>query len=409
MILLALEEALTLLLEGVEPRPAETLPLGDCAGRILAADLAAARDQPPAPVSAMDGYAVHVEDAREGAVLDIVGEAMAGAPWQGRLAPGKAVRIATGGVVPPGVDRIVIQEIVAREGERLRITEAPGTVTFVRAAGSDFRKGETILRAGEALTPARLGLAAAANLGALPVSVRPRVAILPSGDELREPGSALGDGDIVNSAAYAVAALATAWGGRAEVRPILPDDRAACIARLRADDLRVDLIVPLGGASVGDRDVLRASFEALGARPVFDRIAVQPGKPSWHARFADGRPVLGLPGNPASAFVCAHLLLKPLLRRMAGVSPADPLLPARLAGDLPASGPRETYLRGVASVDAEGCLTVVADARQDSNLQTPLAAANILIRRPPNSSPAAPGDRVEILKLEKSPAFAPIP
>lgn len=394
---ISLDEARALLLAGVAPVEAETLPIGECGGRILAADLVATRDQPPDPVSAMDGYAVRAADARVGALLEVIGDAPAGAPFAGHVAPGTAVRIATGGVVPPGAERIAIQEIVEREGNRIRIGEAPGAATFVRDAGCDFRKGETLARAGDLLTPARLGLAAAANLGALAVRRRPRVALLPSGDELGEPGTEPGAGGIVNSAAYALAELVAAWGGAPVRHAILPDDRDACAARLDAADLDVEVIVPLGGASVGDRDVLRPLFEAMGALMVFERIAVQPGKPSWHARFPDGRLVLGLPGNPASAFVCAHLLLNPLIFALTGRSDDAPPMHAALTRPLPKAGDRETYLRARLWPDEDGRLHVEPDQRQDSSLQTPLAAANALVRRLPGAPAAAAGDLVEIL------------
>jgi molybdopterin molybdotransferase len=399
MSLISLDEARALLLADIRPVEVETLPIASCGGRTLAADIVAGRDQPPDPVSAMDGYAVGSDDARIGAVLTVIGEAPAGAPFGGSVMPGTAVKIATGGVVPPGANRIVVQEIVKREGSRIRIFGEPGAATFVRAAGCDFGEGEILIRAGEKLTPARIGLAAAANLGALEVRRRPRVALLASGDELREPGSALEAGIGVNSAAYALAELVAAWGGIPIRHPILPDDRARCREALRAADLGADIIVPLGGASVGERDVLRPLIQAFGARPIFERIAVQPGKPCWHARFGDGRLVLGLPGNPASAFVCAHLLLKPLLHALLGRTDRDRRLFAALTRDLPEGGSREVWWRARVRADSEGRLHVEPDARLDSSLQTPLAAANALVRRPPGVPPAAPGERVETLLI----------
>jgi molybdopterin molybdotransferase len=396
---ISLDEARALLLADLPLADTETLPIACCGGRTLAADIVAGRDQPPDPVSAMDGYAVGSGDAHSGAVLTLIGEAPAGAPFGGAVTPGTAVKIATGGVVPSGADRIVVQEIVERDGGRIRIVEAPGAATFVRAAACDFAAGEILARTGDLLTPARLGLAAAANLGTLAVRRPPRVALLASGDELREPGSVLGPGAIVNSAAYALAELVTAWGGL-PVRPsILPDDRTACEEALRSADVDADLIVPLGGASVGERDVLKPLVLALGALPVFDRIAVQPGKPCWHARFADGRLVLGLPGNPASAFVCAHLLLKPLLAALLGRAEVDRPLFAALSLPLPEGGGREVYWRARLSADAQGRLNVEPDARLDSSLQTPLAAANALVRRLPGAPAVAAGDLVDVLVI----------
>jgi molybdopterin molybdotransferase len=395
--LLSLDEARALLLADVAPVAAETLPIAACGGRTLAADVVASRDQPPDPVSAMDGYAVREEDAVVRARLTLIGEAPAGTPFAGSVAPGTAVRIATGGVVPQGAGRIVIQEIALRDGDEILIVEAPGPASYVRPAGCDFAAGQKLARAGDMLTPARLGLAAAANFGALRVRRRPRVAILASGDELREPGSALAPGVIVNSAAYALAELVMGWGGTAIRHPILSDDRAQCAEQMRGAGLDADVILPLGGASVGERDVLRPVLEGFGASMIFERIAVQPGKPCWLARLPDGRLVLGLPGNPASAFVCAHLLLKPLMLALLGRAEPDRLVPAALTRAMPAGADREVYWRARLRADGAGRLEVTPDDRQDSSLQTPLASANALIRRLPKAPAAAAGDLAEVL------------
>ena len=399
MTLLSLDQARALLLAGVAPLEAEMLPLGECGGRTLAADIVAARDQPPDPVSAMDGYAVRHDDAVAGARLRVIGEAPAGAPFRGSVTPGTAVRIATGGVVPQGAGRILIQEIVTRDGDEIRIAEAPGPASYIRPAGGDFRDRQVLACAGEQLTPARLGLAAAANQCALHVHGQPRVAIFASGDELREPGSALAPGVIVNSAAFALAELVAAWGGAPIRHEILSDDPERCAEQIRGAGLDADIILPLGGASVGERDVLRPVLQGFGAQILFERIAVQPGKPCWHARFADGRLVLGLPGNPASAFVCAHLLLKPLMFALLGRAEADRLVPAALTRDMPEGADREVYWRARLGADDAARLRVTPDERQDSSLQTPLAAANALVRRRPGAPAAAAGDLVEVLVI----------
>ena len=397
MTLLSLDEARALLLGEVAPVDAEILPLAECGGRTLAADVIAARDQPPDPVSAMDGYAVRNDDAVAGARLRIIGEAPAGAPFGGKVVPGTAVQIATGGVVPHGAGRIVIQEMAARDGDEILIAETPGAASYVRPAGCDFRDKQLLAHAGEVLTPAALGLAAAANLGALQVRRRPRAAIFASGDELREPGSALAPGTTVNSAAYALAELVTAWGGVAIRHEILSDDHDRCAEQIRGAGLDADIILPLGGASVGERDVLRPVLQGFGAHMIFERIAVQPGKPCWHARFADGRLVLGLPGNPASAFVSAHLLLKPLMLALLGRAEPDRLVPAALTRAMPQGADREAYWRARLRADGAGRLEVTPDERQDSSLQTPLAAANALIRRLAGAPAAAAGDLAEVL------------
>lgn len=400
MTLLSLDEARALLLADVAPMDPETLPLAECGGRTLAADLVATRDQPPDPASAMDGYAVRSEDAVAGAILKLIGEAPAGTPFDGEVAPGAAVRIATGGVMPKGADRIVIQELVVRDGDTIRIAEAPGAATYVRPAGCDFRDGQVLARAGDRMTPASIGLAAAANLGALEVRRRPRVAIFASGDELREPGSALAPGVIVNSAGYALAELVAVWGGEAIRHEILSDDRDRCADQINGSGLDADVIVPLGGASVGERDVLRPVLQGFGAQMRFERIAVQPGKPCWHARFPDGRLVLGLPGNPASAFVCAHLLLKPLMLALLGRTECEQLVPAVLTRDMPEGADREVYWRARLRADGSGRLEVTPDERQDSSLQTPLASANALIRRLPKAPAATAGNLAEVLMID---------
>ena len=395
--MISLDEARTLLLANVAPVAAETLAIAECGGRTLAADIVAARDQPPDPVSAMDGYAVRGEDAVAGAILTLVGEAPAGTPFAGGVAPGTAVRIATGGVVPSGADRIVIQEIVVRDGDAIRIVDTPGPASYVRPAGCDFRDRQMLACAGDLLTPARLGLAAAANQGELPVRRPPRVALFASGDELREPGAELAPGIIVNSAAYALAELVAAWGGVAIRHPLLSDDPALCAGQMSAAGLDADVILPLGGASVGERDVLRPVLQGFGAQMRFERIAVQPGKPCWHARFADGRLVLGLPGNPASAFVCAHLLLKPLLLALLGRSDGGRLIHAALTEPMPKGGSREVWWRASLEADADGRLRVTPDPRLDSSLQVPLAAANALVRRAACAPAAEAGEIVEVL------------
>jgi molybdopterin molybdotransferase len=396
--MITLEAARALLLADVAPLGHEQVALDAAVGRILAEDVIARFDQPAARTSAMDGYAVTEVDAVPGARLALVGDAYAGAPFAGTLAPGQAVRIATGGVVPSGADRVVMQEVIRRDGDAVILDGPIDGATFVRPAGGDFRCGETLLQAGQAVTAARVGLAAAASVAALAVRCRPRVAIFASGDELREPGEALGPGEVANSAAFALAALVEAWGGIADRRTVLPDDADRARA-LIGEGLDADVVVLIGGASVGDRDVLRPVVERLGATIAFDRIAVQPGKPSWHARFPGGPLLLGLPGNPASAFVCAHLLLEPLLAALLARPSRTSPRPAKLTDTLPANATRETWWRAHLSIDPTGQRLVTPDPRRDSSLQRPLAAANSLLRQPAGVA-LAPGATVEVIELE---------
>jgi molybdopterin molybdotransferase len=396
--MITLEEARALLLAGVAPLGSEEAALAEALGRVLSEDLVARFDQPARPVSAMDGYAVTNSDAVAGARLELVGEAYAGTPFDRVLAAGQAVRIATGGVVPRGADRVVMQEVVRREDGDVVIDGPIDEATFVRPAGGDFHAGETLLETGQTVTSARLGLAAAASVASLAVRRRPRVAIFASGDELREPGVALGPGEVANSAAFALAALVEQWGGIADRRGVLPDDHAVAAAMIgQVEDAEVLLLI--GGASVGDRDVLRAVIAGLGATISFDRIAVQPGKPTWHARFAEGPLVLGLPGNPASAFVCAHLLLEPLLAALLGRPALCEPHPARLASALPEGGSRETWWRAQLTIDPTGQRIVTPDPQRDSSLQRPLARANALLRQPAGQA-LSRGEVVEVIALD---------
>ena len=395
--MISLDAARALLLEGVEPLDSEQVALSDAAGRTLAADIIAAFDQPALPTSAMDGYAIAAADAVAGARLKLVGDAFAGTPFAGQVERGTAVRIATGGVVPDGADRVIMQEVVARDGDAIILTGPIDDALFVRPAGGDFRSGERLLKEREALTPGALGLAAAANKAALPVRTKPRVTIFASGDELREAGEPLAPGDVVNSAAHAVAALAALWGGDPHRQPTLADDPATIRAAIEAT--HADILLFIGGASVGDRDYLRAVVVDLGGTIRFDEIAVQPGKPCWHARFPDGRLLLGLPGNPASAFVTAHLLLEPLLAALLGCEASLPMLPAILAAPMPPSGPREVWWRATVAIDLAARLVVTPDPRRDSSLQRPLAEANALIRRPAGAAAVDTGAPVEIMLI----------
>ena len=395
--MISLDEARALLLDGVAPLPMEEVELSAADGRVLAVDLIAPFDQPAQNRSAMDGYAVAAGPVEAGTRLRVIGTAFAGAPFSGALQPGTAVRIGTGGVVPPDAKRILMQEAVERQGEDIIIREAPGEARFIRSAGGDFGTGQTLIEAGEQLWPAHLGLAAAAGYARLPVRRPPRMFIFASGDEIREPGQGLDAGQTFNSAAYAIEALVRRWGGEPRREAILPDEHARARDHIAKARQGADVLVFIGGASVGERDVLRSVVEELGATQRFDRVAVQPGKPCWHARFAGGPLVLGLPGNPASAYVCAHLLLEPLLAAMTGRKSQTTLVPAVLLSPMAAGGARETYWRADAALDRAGRLTVAADPHIDSSLQLPLARANALIRRSANEEAAKCGDVVDVI------------
>lgn len=399
--MLTVEEARARLLAAARPCEAETVPLGEAGARILAADVVARLDQPPFAASAMDGYAARFEEAAApGAVLRVIGEAKAGERFEGALGPGEAVRIFTGGVVPAGADHILIQEDAAREGDRVRVTAAQAAPRHIRPLGADFRRGETVLAAGTPMTPPRLALAAAANHAQLSVFGRPGVAIIASGDELVAVGEEPGPGEIVSSTPFALEGWIPAWGGRPERRLHARDAKGSIHEALDAAE-GCALLLPLGGASVGEYDLMKDVFRARGWRMLFEKAAVRPGKPVWAAE-KEGGLALGLPGNPASALVIARLFLKPLLYAMTGRDAAEALrtLRARAAAPMRANGPREAYLRGRHEISDDGAITASADARQDSSLLTPFAEASCLIRRPPEAPAVAAGGALEILLFD---------
>lgn len=391
--LLAVEEAQRRLLAQVEPLAAEHVGLVAANGRHLAADVVAILTQPPAAVSAMDGYAVRWAD-RTGPWRQ-VGEAAAGRGFTGVVARGQAVRIFTGAPLPAGVDTIVVQEDVGR-GDPLVLTGAgpPHAGAHVRPAGLDFAAGDRVGRAGDVVTPARIGLFAAAGRATLPVHRRPRVALLATGDELVAPGTTPRRDQIVSANGVMLAALLAAAGAEVADGGIVADDPTA-LARALREHADADLLVTIGGASVGDHDHVVPVLRALGATIDFWKVALRPGKPLLAGRLGRAA-VVGLPGNPVSAFVCAQLFVVPLLRRMQG---APEPLPATIAADLgaalPANDGRRDYLRGFLTNGV-----AVAAARQDSSMLRTLADSNVLIVREPGAPAAAAGTPVVCVPLD---------
>lgn len=391
---ISVDEALGLLAARTPILQHESTPTADAQGRMLAADVHARVSRPPAAVSAMDGYAVRLEDVRSaGAKLKVIGEAPAGAPFAGKVGAGRAVRIFTGGELPAGADHIVIQEDADRDGDTLICREAYSEAQFVRAKGMDFEDGALILEAGTRLGAAELALAAAANLAAIEVTRRPRVGILANGNELKAPGSDLGPGEIVNSNPPALAALIRNWGGEPVDLGTASDTLEDIQARIRAAK-NIDIFLPVGGASVGDHDLMRPAFAAEGFEPVFEKIAVRPGKPTWFSK-ATHALVLGLPGNPASALVCAHLFLQPLItgQRLRHIK-------AKLSAPLAANGPREHYMRSEAWIDETGSLVAKPAGNQDSSLITPFLSGNALVRRESNSPALEAGELVDLVLMK---------
>ena len=401
MALMPVADALTAILAGAEPLPEESVALDAAYHRVLARDLAAMRTQPPQTMSAMDGYAVRSTDASQaGARVKVIGEVPAGRPFGGAIAPGEAVRIFTGGVIPEGADAIVIQEDTVVDGGHISITEAAVAGRHIRPAGIDFRKGDVLLAKGSRLTDRDLSLAAGMNYPEIPVRRRPKVAILATGDELVMPGSSPEPGQIVYSNGYALHALARREGADTLDLGIAPDSFEATREGIRrARDSGADVLVTTGGASVGDHDFVKRSLESEGVAIAFWKIAMRPGKPMMHGRIGQMR-VIGLPGNPVSSYVCSFLFLVPLIRALSGSRVVHhPREKALLGRDVAANDLREDYLRARLETRSDGALIAVPVQHQDSSLLANLAAARALVIRPPFAPKASAGTACEILRL----------
>ncbi|HEX8166907.1 MAG TPA: gephyrin-like molybdotransferase Glp [Beijerinckiaceae bacterium] len=405
MSLLPVEEALRRVLAGI-PRPveAETVPIESCAGRTLAEDVASLRTQPPFAASAMDGYAVRSADlAVPPARLAVIGRSVAGAGFAGAVAAGQAVRIFTGAPVPAGADAVAIQEDADADGDAVVVRAAVAPGRNIRAAGLDFSQGRPLLAAGQRLDARLVALAAAAGHGALPVRRKPRVAILATGDELVRPGEPAGPDQIVASNPFALAAIATRAGAEPVDLGIARDtpealDRAITDAR----DARADLLVTLGGASVGEADLVQAALKRHGMELAFWKVALRPGKPLIHGRLGP-MPILGLPGNPVSSVVCAILFVVPAIRCLLGDPGADddPTEPAVLGTDLPANDARQDYLRATLAPSPDALPAATALPVQDSSMLSVLARADALLVRPPHALPAKAGAPCRIIRLER--------
>ncbi|MEP1766500.1 MAG: gephyrin-like molybdotransferase Glp [Sulfitobacter sp.] len=384
----ALEHLFTL----AKTMPTEEVPLRAAAGRVLARDVQAQRTQPPFAASSMDGYAVRRAEVEPDAMFKVVGEAAAGHRYHGSLRAGQAVRIFTGAPVPDGADFVVIQEDVTRRGDLITLGHSIGAKDNIRPAGVDFEHGQTIT-APRRLRPADIALLAAMNIAQVPVVRKPVVAILATGDELVQPGETPGPDQIIASNTYGLAAQLEAVGATTRLMPIAADTEAA-LQRSFELAQSADLIVTIGGASVGDHDLVAPVAAAMGMQQSFYKVAMRPGKPLMAGRLGDVA-MIGLPGNPVSAMVCGTVFVTPVVRAMLGLGhhPA-PRRSAPLATDMPANGPREHYMR--AEADHTG---VTPEQRQDSSLLSVLATANVLLARPPNDPARSAGEMVEVIDI----------
>jgi molybdopterin molybdotransferase len=390
--MISVEQARARILAAFAPLGAERVALADAAGRVLAADAHAAADQPPFSVSMMDGYAVRSIDTGP---RRVIGSAPAGKPFPGMLGGGEALRLFTGSVVPDGADAVLAQEDAERDGDTVRFSETPHPGKFVRPRGQDFRAGEILASKGRRLSARDLALLAAGDVVAVAVARRPVIAFAATGDELSKPGDPRKPGGVVASSVYGLSPLIAQWGAVPRDLGILPD-RIEAIAALA--DETCDLLVTMGGASVGDHDLIQAALGPKGLALDFWKIAMRPGKPLIFGRL--GRtPFLGLPGNPVSTLVCATLFLRPAIAAMLGADTAIPLRRARLAASLKANDQRQDYLRARCE-ERGGDLWVYPFPAQGSAMLRVFAQADALIVRKPHAPALAEGAPVELLMLE---------
>jgi len=388
--MISVSDALRHLFDLARPLGVETVPLLQAHGRVLAQDVAATRNQPPFDGSAMDGYAV--TEIEPGARLRVIGEAAAGHGFDHSVTPGEAVRIFTGAPVPKGAKAVVIQEDVSRDGDWITICDTPEDNDHIRPAGGDFRIGDRV-EAGRVIGPNDIALMASMNIAEVPVARRPVVALISTGDELVMPGETPGPDQIIASNTFGLHALMRELGAEPRLLPIARDNEASLKTAFELAG-EADLIVTIGGASVGDHDVVAKLAPQLGFDQSFYKVAMRPGKPLMAGRFGAAM-MIGLPGNPVSAMVCGHVFVAPVVRAMLGLPAAPaPRKSVTLTQDLPANGPREHYMR--ARFEDGG---LVAFGSQDSSLLSILGQADALIVRAPRDGVRAAGEVVEYLPI----------
>ncbi|NOD91612.1 molybdopterin molybdenumtransferase MoeA [Ruegeria sp. HKCCD4884] len=390
--MITVEEARALLFDLVGVLPSEEVPLAQSAGRVLAQDVVAGRNQPPFAASSMDGYAVKAAEVELHAMFKVVGESAAGHRFEGQVGPGQAVRIFTGAPVPEGADFVVIQEDTDRRGDLITITDEPGSKTNIRPAGVDFEIG-TSISAPRLIRPEDVALMAAMNTPRVTVARKPVIALISTGDELVMPGEEPGPDQIIASNTFGLQALLEGLGAKVRVLPIAHDTVSSLETAFGLAQ-GADLVVTIGGASVGDYDLVSDVSQGLGMERSFYKIRMRPGKPLMAGRIGETA-MVGLPGNPVSAMVCGYLFLAPMVRRMLGLDHVvPPFLTAQLTEPLPENGPREHYMRAVLSDTG-----IAACADQDSSLLSVLAQANALLVRQPHDPAREIGETVQYLPI----------
>ena len=404
MSLLPVDEALARILKSAEPHGKEQVALSDAGGRVVATPVLAHFLQPPFDGSAMDGYALIAPDNISYPVeFDIIGESAAGNRFEGEPGIGQAVRIFTGAPLPKGTDTIVIQEHTERSGNRLTVHEGIEPGRHIRRAGLDFSPDNIVIPSGRALDAAALSLAAASGNAKIDVFQKPKIAIIATGDELVPPGETPGKDQIVASNSVGIAEIVRRAGGAPHDKGIIPDDPAK-IERAIADSLQsgIDILVTIGGASVGDRDFVHGALQKQGVNLDFWKIAMRPGKPLMYGRIeANGKivHVIGLPGNPVSSLVCSLVFLRPLVAKLAGTNLDADIRPAKLGTDLPANDHRRDYIRATIESNPDGTLTAKPFPVQDSSMLSALVGSKALLIRDENAPAATVGDDCRVLML----------
>ncbi len=390
--MISVTEAQSLLFGLVTPLEHETVPLVQAAGRVLAQDVTAKRTQPPFAASAMDGYAVRAAEVAKGASFEVIGEAAAGSSFAGTVKPGQAARIFTGAPVPEGADFIVLQEDVTREGDRITITGDTGDSHNIRPAGGDFKSGHRFA-APKRLGPADIALLAAMNIAEVPVTRKPVVALISTGNELVMPGETPGPDQIIASNTFGLKAMLDCAGAETRILPIAQDTEESLKTALDLAE-GADLVITIGGASVGDHDLVAGVAADMGLDRSFYKIAMRPGKPLMAGRLGDAM-MMGLPGNPVSAMVCGTIFVVPVIDALLGLPARAPeRMQAELAADVAANGPREHYMRAILQ---DGLLTPLPS--QDSSLLSVLSAANALLIRPVRDPAQPAGHMIEYIPI----------